>query len=130
MTVNDLNNSNELFLEKTMDELANAFSIAKDELQVDITTRIVLNELKESMKNWIKFKENNTLSKVRITIIEEKSKLMLKNLQRRINLLKQVKKIDKTDIEPLQEFLDELKMDVEIYVEGLTKKYRKLAHKK
>jgi uncharacterized membrane protein YgaE (UPF0421/DUF939 family) len=124
MTLNELNKP--ILLEKSMEELADEFALAKKELRKDVDVRITLESLKSFIKDWRDYAKNFNIQKKRITVIQEKGKELIKYLQNKINNLKKVKTIDSSEITPLQDYLDDFKIEVETHIDISTQKYTKM----
>jgi len=124
MTLNELNKP--ILLEKSMEELADAFEIAKKELRTDIDVRITLKRIKSFVEEWRNFSKDFTIKQKRITVIQEKGKELITFLQSKINKLKKVKTIESSEIEPMQEYLDDFKIEVEEHVDISVRKYTKM----
>ena len=124
MTITELNNT--ILFEKTMKELALEFNTAKEELKIDIDERITLDILKKFVKDWRNYANDFNIQKKRITVIQEKGKELLKFLQAKLNKLKRVKTIDKSEIYPMQQYLDDFKAEVEMHLETSVQNYTRM----
>jgi len=121
MKVTDLNT--DILFEKTMKELTDDFADAKKELNVDIKVRITLDEIKKFIQKYKDFTTKFDITKKRITEIEKKGKAVVKYLQARINKMKTVEVIKSEEIEPLQDYLDDFKIEVDVHVDIQRQKY-------
>lgn len=122
MTINELNS--DILLEKDMAELALAFNDAKEELRNDVDVKITLEKIKGFVKKWEDFTENFTAAKKQITVIEDYSKKILNYLQNKINAMGKVKTVAKSEIAPLQDYLDDFKIKIEVNLDIQKRKYK------
>lgn len=127
MTINELNET--IVLEKNMTELADEFTVAKNELRIDIDERITLKALKSFIKDWRNYAKDYSIQKKRITVIQAKGKELLKYLQAKLNKLKKVKSIETSEIDPMQEYLDDFKIEIEVHLSSSMQKYTRLVSK-
>lgn len=120
----------DVLFEKDLADLAKDYDKAKDELYDDVNAKIVLKEITAFMKKWQFFMKKYNIKAKRITEIEMKGKMIINYLQRKINNLEKVTKIDKTKIESLQLFLDNFKSDIEAHLAAQKALYAKEGRKK
>jgi len=121
MKVTDLNT--DILFEKSMKELTDDFAAAKKELNVDINDRITLDEVKKFIQKYKDFAETYNIKKKRITEIEKKGKAVVKYLQARIDKMRTVEVIKPEEVEPLQDYLDDFKIEVDVHVDIQKQKY-------
>lgn len=106
MTIKDL------LLEKDMADLAKEFNAAKAELRTDVDVRITLDTIKSFVVKWEDFTKEFTTSNKRITVITEYSDKITKYLQSKIDKMSTVMTVEKTEITPLQNYLDDFKTKI------------------
>lgn len=123
MTVHQLNE--QILFEKDLAELQKKIELAKKELDKDLNIRIALAKIKEFVARWKDFTSKYDTSKFRISDIEQKGKNILKFLQKKINDLYNVKTVKKSDIKPLQDYLDDFRIEVEDHLDIEKKIYYK-----
>ena len=121
MKVTDLNT--DILFEKSMKELTDDFADAKKELNVDIKVRITLDEIKKFIQKYKDFTTKFDITKKRITEIEKKGKAVVKYLQARIDKMRTVEVIKPEEVEPLQDYLDDFKIEVDVHVDIQKQKY-------
>ncbi len=126
MTIKDLN-SNILF-ERDMDELQKAFAIAIEDLKTDVEIKITLKKIKSFVAKYEDFSNQYTIDKKRISVIAEFSKQVIDYLQKKINNLDKVLTVDKSEIAPLQDYLNDFKINVEVNMDVQRQKYNQARH--
>jgi len=120
---------NDILFEKELSDLAKEFDHAKQELKKDTNIRITLDEVKQFVRKWKNFTDKFDITKKRISIIKKTGDKLLKYLNYRIDKMEEVKTIDKSEIEPLRNYLDELKIDIESHIDIQQIKYDSTARR-
>jgi hypothetical protein len=124
MKVNELNN-NDILFEADLKQLHKEYEDAKKELKHDVDVKIVLNKLKDFAMKYMAFDKKYDIKKKRITEIEATAKKVFKYIKDKVNDLKKVAQIKQDELQPLEDFLQELHDDIEIHVEIQQARYKK-----
>jgi len=121
MTVNDINV--QLF-ENQLDILAVEFDQSKNDLKIDLAVKLVLDKIKKFVRKWRSFTKTYSITKYKISFIEETGKKLIHFLEDRIVALQDIATIKKGIIEPLEDYLYDFKIEIDVFLDIQRKKYR------
>lgn len=116
-------NKNIILLEADLKKLHDEYEIAKAELKYDIDVKISMEKLKDFVMKYINFDKKINTSTTRITEIEEKADNVIRYVSRKVAQLRNVTQISKDVLLPLENFLEEMKTNIEHHVHLQKKKY-------
>ena len=116
-------NKNIILLEADLKKLHDEYETAKAELKHDIDVKISMEKLKDFVMKYINFDKKINTSTTRITEIEEKANNVIRYVSRKVAQLRNVTQISKDVLLPLENFLEEMKTNIEHHVQLQKKKY-------
>lgn len=120
-----LNNLNEqLLLEMDFDSLRKSYERAVAVLQNDVNVKINLEAIKEFILNWRSFATKYTSSKKRISDIVIQGRLVIKDIKERISKLSSTVYINLDELQPLIDYLDDFKQEVDLHIKKEEIKYK------
>ena len=128
MKVTDLNT--DILFEADLEKLHKEYEDAKKELKHDVDNKIVLDQLKKFAVKYMSFEKKYTISKKRITEIQDTAKKVYVYVKKKIKQLREVSQISKSELKPLEDFLHDLDSKISTHTQKQLVQYEKNAQRK